>query len=67
MFSVDMLLVTMLVASNGGDAIATCETLSYLFGYFHAMLTCHAKLRLFDWDGQIHLAKGKAGGQQGTP
>jgi hypothetical protein len=29
------------------------------------MRTCHAKLRYLDWDGQIHLAKGKTGGQQG--
>jgi hypothetical protein len=29
--------------------------------------TCHAKLRYFDWDGQVLLAKGKAGGQQGDP
>jgi hypothetical protein len=65
MFSVDMLLVTMLVASNGGDAIATCETLSYLFGYFHAMRTCHVNLRYFDWGEQVHLAKGKTEGQQG--
>ena len=31
------------------------------------MLTCHAKLRHFDWDGQVHLAKGKTGEQQGDP
>ncbi len=31
------------------------------------MRTCHAKLRYFDWDGQVHLAKGKTGGQQGDP
>jgi hypothetical protein len=31
------------------------------------MRTCHAKLRFFDWDGQVHLAKGKTGGQQGDP
>ncbi len=31
------------------------------------MHTCHAKLRYFDWDGQVHLAKGKTGGQQGDP
>jgi hypothetical protein len=41
-----------------GNPIATSETRSNLFGYFHAMRTCHAKLRYFDWDGQIHLAKG---------
>ena len=27
----------------------------------------HSKLRYFDWDGQVHLAKGKSGGQQGDP
>jgi hypothetical protein len=32
-----------------------------------AMRSCHAKLRYFDWDGQVHLAKGKTGGQQGDP
>ena len=47
-----------------GQAIPTCEKLSYLFGYFKAMRTCHATLRDFDWDGQVHLAKGKTGGQQ---
>jgi len=37
------------------------------------MRTCHAKLRYFDWDGQVHFAKGKTkakgktGGQQGDP
>jgi hypothetical protein len=31
------------------------------------MHTCHAKLRYFDWDGQVHLPKGKTGGQQGDP
>jgi len=50
-----------------GQAIPTCENLSNLFGYFKAMRTCHAKLRYFDWDGQVHLAKGKTGGQQGDP
>jgi hypothetical protein len=38
-----------------------------MFGYFKAMRACHAKLRYFDWDGQVHLAKGKTGGQQGDP
>ena len=28
---------------------------------------CHAKLRYFDWDGQVHSAKGKTGGQQRDP
>jgi hypothetical protein len=50
-----------------GEPIPTCENLSNLFCYFKAMRTCHAKLRYFDWDGQIHLAKGKTGGQQGDP
>ena len=50
-----------------GDAIPTCENLSNLFGYFKAMRTCHAKVRYFDWDGQVHFAKGKTGGQQGDP
>ena len=27
----------------------------------------YIKLRYFDWDGQVHLAKGKTGGQQGDP
>ena len=31
------------------------------------MHTCHEKLRYFDWDGQVHLGKGKTGGQQGDP
>ena len=32
-------------------------------------LTIHNKqqMRYFDWDGQVHLAKGKTGGQQGDP
>jgi hypothetical protein len=42
--------------------------LNLLFlGYFKAMRGCHSKLRYFDWDGQVHLAKGKTGGQQGDP
>ena len=58
----------MLVASNGGMPFPpTCENLSNLFGYFKAMRTRHAKLRYFDWDGQVHLAKCKNGGQQGDP
>jgi hypothetical protein len=48
-----------------GDVIPTLDTLSNLFGYFKAMRPCHTKLRYFDWDGQVHLAKGKTGGQQG--
>jgi len=31
------------------------------------MRSCHVKLRYFDWDGQVHLAKGKTVGQQGDP
>ena len=50
-----------------GDVIPTVNTLSNIFGYFKAMRTCHSKLRYFDWDGQVHLAKGKTGGQQGDP
>ena len=37
-----------------GDVIPALDTLSELFGYFKAMRTCHAKLRYFDWDGQVH-------------
>ena len=29
------------------------------------MRTCETKLRYFDWDGQVHITKGKTGGQQG--
>ena len=50
-----------------GDTIATSETLSNMVGYSKAMRACHAKLRYFDWDGQVHFAKGKTGGQQGDP
>jgi hypothetical protein len=50
-----------------GDAIPTCDNLSNLFGYFKTMRTCEAKLRYFDWDGQVRIAKGKTGGQQGDP
>jgi hypothetical protein len=51
-----------------GDAIeSTCEPLSKKNGYFHVMRTCDAKLRCFDWDGQVHLAKGKTGEQQVDP
>ena len=45
-----------------GDAFPTIDTLTTLFGYFKGMRTCHAKLRYFDWDGQVHLTKGKTGG-----
>ena len=50
-----------------GDVIGTVDSLPNLFGYFKAMRGCHSKLRYFDWDGQVHLAKGKTGGQQGAP
>jgi len=50
-----------------GDVIDTVDSLTNLFGYFKAMRTCQSKLRYFDWDGQVHLAKGKTGGQQGDP
>jgi hypothetical protein len=52
---------------EGGDVIPTVNTLSNLFGYFKVMSTCHSKLRYFDWDGQVHLAKGKTSGQPGDP
>ena len=45
-----------------GDAVATCETLSNMFGYFKVIRVCHDKLRYFDWDGQVHFSKGKTGG-----
>ncbi len=50
-----------------GDVIDTVDSLTNLFGYFKAMRGCHSKLRYFDWDGQVHLAKGKTGGQEGDP
>ncbi len=50
-----------------GDVIPTVDTLTNLFGYFKNMRSCEAKLRYFDWDGQVHVAKGKTGGQQGDP
>jgi hypothetical protein len=50
-----------------GDVIGTVDSLTNLFGYFKVMRGCHSKLRYFDWDGQVHLAKGKTGGQQGDP
>jgi hypothetical protein len=46
-----------------GDVIGTVDSLTNLFVYFKAMLGCHSKLRYFDWDGQVHLGKGKTGGQ----
>jgi len=42
-------------------------TVTNLFGYFKDMCGCHSKLRYFDWDGQVHLAKGKTVGQKGDP
>ena len=42
-----------------GDVIPTVNTLSNLFDYFKSIRTCHSKLRYFDWDGQVHSAKGK--------
>ena len=60
-------MITLILGLKHGDVIPTCENLSNLFGYFKAMDTCHAKLRYFDWDGQVHLDKGKTGGQQGDP
>ena len=56
------------MASNGGT-YCTSETLSNLLylDTCHAMRTCHAKIRYFDWDGQLHLTKGKTGGQKGDP
>ncbi len=46
-----------------GDVIGTVDSLTNLFDYFKTMrgVTCHSKLRYFDWDGQVHLAKGKTG------
>ena len=41
---------------------SACAPVSNMFGYFHAMRTCLAELRYFDWDGQVHLAKGKTSG-----
>ena len=48
-----------------GDVIPTIDTLSNLFDYFKDMRTCHAKLRYFDWDGQVHLAKVKQADSRG--
>ena len=31
------------------------------------MCGCHSKLRYFDLDVQVHLVKGKTGGQEGDP
>ena len=45
----------------------TCVSLSNLLGYFRTILLCYSKVRYFDWDGQVHLTKGKTGGHQGNP
>ena len=65
MYSVDMLPVTMIVASNKRKLLnphvrpyPTCVV---------TFTSCHVKLRYFDWDGQVHLAKGKKGGKHGDP
>ena len=50
-----------------GDNIPTCDNLTDLFGYFKTIHTYHTNLRSFDWDGQVHLTKGKTGGHQGDP
>jgi hypothetical protein len=42
-----------------GDLIPTVDALTNLFGYFKAIRTCNSRLRYFDRDGQVHLAKGK--------
>jgi hypothetical protein len=70
MFSVDVFLVTMMVSSNTGMLFPPPRTcLLELIRLFQVktMCTCHAKLRYFDWDGQVHLTKGKTGGHQGDP
>jgi hypothetical protein len=56
----------MLVASRKGMLFLHVILIN-LLGYFKAMRSCEAKLRYFDWDGQVHIAKGKTGGQQGDP
>jgi hypothetical protein len=38
-----------------------------MFGYIHVIRTLHTNLRYFDWDRQVHFAKGKPGEQQGDP
>jgi hypothetical protein len=50
-----------------GQPIPSYENLANLFDYFKSILTCHTSLRYFDWDGQVHLTKGKTGRQQGDP
>ena len=50
-----------------GDVIPTCDTFSNLFDYFKSMRTCETKLTYFDWYAQVHIVKGKTGGQQGDP
>ncbi len=49
-----------------GDVIPTVDTLTKIFGCFKSMRTCHSKLRYFDWEGQVHLAKGQED-IRGTP
>ncbi len=50
-----------------GDTIPTRDNLCNLFDYVKTMWTCETKLRYFDWNGQVHIVKGKTGGQQGDP
>ena len=57
MYSAGMLDVTNACCLKHKDVIgSTCAPLSNMFGYFHAMRTCHAKLRYFDWEGHVHFA-----------
>ena len=49
-------------AFKRGDVIDTVDSLTNLFVYFKTMCR-HSKLWYFDWDGKVHLAKGKTGGQ----
>ena len=55
----------MLVASRKGMLFLHVILIN-LLGYFKAMRSCEAKLRYFAWDGQVHIAKGKTGGQRET-
>jgi hypothetical protein len=50
-----------------GDVIPTCDSLSNFFDYFKTIRLCESRLRYFDWDGQVHIVKGKTGGQQDDP
>jgi hypothetical protein len=69
MYSAGMLDVTNACCLKHKDVIgSTCAPLSNMFGYFHAMRTCHAKLRYFEqlgWAGS--LCEGQNKGQQGDP